>query len=68
MGCDRLISVSILKAFEHGGCLICRLIKEAEVGWIRGVLYEGVNDPGVGKGFLSSGGLLGGLHSSWATR
>lgn len=57
MECDRLISVSVARAFESRGCPICRLVSKAEANQIKGMLYEGVNNPRVRRGFVKAGGL-----------
>lgn len=62
-GCDRLIAASISRALEERGCPICRLVREAEIGWLKSKLYEGVSDQRTREEFVRSGGLC--TYHSW---
>jgi len=55
--CSGLTIINVENSLKLGGCPICRAVRKSEEDSIKNILYEGVNDPQIRKGFRESLGL-----------
>ncbi len=58
-----LLEISIEEALSRSGCPICYLVSRGVMDFLRSILYEYVNDPGVRRRFRESLGLC--PHHAW---
>ncbi len=55
--CSGITLITVEEALKLGGCPVCRAVRKSEEDLIKSILYEGVNDPSIRRGFRESLGL-----------